>query len=181
MNNNHPNIRILGKFEANALLENPSLNSSISHVISINDPGENPPANLSNHNGEHLVLSFYDLTKIRGDMILPSHNDMVQIIDFAKLVNKAFNDSENKDNVNVLVHCGAGISRSSAAALAILAQRLEPSQESADLAINQLLDVKQQILPNRRMVTLIDRILGYNRNLLRSLESNIIKDTKIWY
>jgi predicted protein tyrosine phosphatase len=177
----HPNIRILGKFEANSLLENPSINSSISHIISINDPGENPPANLSQHNGDHLILSFYDLTKIRGDMILPSYDDVSKIIDFAKQINKAFDDSENKDNVNVLVHCHAGISRSSAAALAILAERLEPSQENADLAISQLLNIKQQILPNYRMVTLIDRILGYNRMLLRSLDLNIIKDTKIWF
>jgi predicted protein tyrosine phosphatase len=135
------------------------------HVISINNPEEEPPRPLKKHPGRHLVLHFHDLTRDSGrsslpyapEMVLPSAEDVSKILDFAEDI---------EEDHDVLVHCAAGISRSSAAALGIIASKVEP--RSAREAIKELLDVKRTIHPNRDMVTDIDKQLGYEGRLVQA-------------
>jgi predicted protein tyrosine phosphatase len=79
------------------------------------------------------------------------------------------------DIAHVLVHCHAGVSRSSAAAALLMAQHNPGREEDAFLA---LLEIRPQAWPNTRMVELADGLLqrrgalavglaAYRRALLR--------------
>jgi predicted protein tyrosine phosphatase len=123
------------------------------HVISINNPKEEPPRPLRAHQGRHLVMHFHDITGPGGGgMVPPSRKDVKRIIEFAEDI---------EEDHDVLVHCAAGISRSSAAALAVIASKLRPSPSNAQRAIKEVLDVKSIIHPNRDMVVDTDKLLGY--------------------
>lgn len=132
--------------------------SKFKHVISINNPTEDPPRPLRNHPGRHLVLHFHDTTRGSGlGGVPPRRRDVAQILEFARGIGP---------DDPVLVHCTAGISRSSAAALAVIASKLEPSRSSAQRAFRELLDVKDTIRPNTDMVALADAQLGYGGELV---------------
>jgi len=64
----------------------------------------------------------------------------------------------------------AGISRSSAAALAVIASKLAgaPDIKRATRAFSELLDVKREIHPNRDMVEYIDEQLEFKGSLVKA-------------
>lgn len=153
-----PNITIASWELAQDLLGS-SVGGKFQHVVSINNPGERPPRSLRDHPGRHLVLHFHDITDPPSPdgFTPPSRDDVRAVLDFARDI---------EEGHDVLVHCGAGISRSSAAALAIVASKLEPTPANATRAVRQVLDAKKEIYPNRNMVADIDRLLGYEGALL---------------
>lgn len=155
-----PLITIASYQLAHDLLDGP-LAVNFKHVISINNPHTGAPRPLANHPGRHLVLEFHDYTRSSPfgglDVVrLPSPEHVRRILEFAEGV---------RPDEHLLVHCAAGISRSSAAALAVIASRLEPSEESARRAVDELLDVKEAIRPNEDMVEYTDAALGYSGHL----------------
>lgn len=63
----------------------------------------------------------------------------------------------------MLAHCVGGISRSSAAALIIMASRLDASAESAERVMDELVKIKWSVVPNELMVWLADtEVLGWS-------------------
>jgi predicted protein tyrosine phosphatase len=128
------------------------------HVISINGVGHKPPGPLRHHPSDQLVLEFDDLGSLnfKGNFQAPGIEHVQKIIDFAQGIDPS---SE------VMCHCAAGISRSSAAALTIIASKLAPSRKNAEAAISHLLSIKQTIFPNRLMVEYADELLGYGGDL----------------
>lgn len=152
-----PNITIASYQLAYDLLGS-TVGLQFQHVISINNPKEEPPRPLQQHPGRHLVLHFHDITgPSGGGMLAPSTKDVKDILEFAEGI-------ELQDEV--LVHCAAGISRSSAAALGIIASKLEPSAENGTRAVQEVLNIKSIIHPNRDMVVDVDKLLGYQGALL---------------
>ena len=149
-----------------------SVSEQFTHVISINNPGEDPPRPLKAHKGQHLLLAFHDITDPpSGGMVPPSREDVEKILAFAE-------DIEGKHNV--LVHCAAGISRSSAAALAIIASKLNPTAPNAQLAIEALLRIKDIIHPNHNMVVDTDHLLGYGGHLRAAYASTFQGGDLLW-
>ena len=123
------------------------------HIISINNPGEEPPKPLENHPGKHLILHFHDISVNpgKGNFTTPGLDHVKAIIKFAETMDS---------NSNVLSHCAAGISRSSAAALIIIASKMEVSSINAMKAIQDVLAIKNIIHPNAIMVRLADEELS---------------------
>ncbi|MBW7849478.1 MAG: dual specificity protein phosphatase family protein [Rhodospirillales bacterium] len=140
------------------------------HALSITDPGSwadippcIPPSRV-------LRLQFHDLDAppsavdpawtalyaLGARPILPAARHIRAVIAFA--------DALGKD-ARVLIHCKAGISRSTAAA-AIIGCRLLPRRESEVFA--HISHIRPQALPNRRMVRLADRILGAGGRMIRA-------------
>ena len=153
-----PHITI-ASYELASNLLGSSVGSRFKHVISINNPGEEPPRPLQHHPGRHLIFYFHDITDppSSGGLVPPSTDDVKKILDFAV-------DIEAGDEV--LVHCAAGISRSSAAALAVIASKLEPTRANGTRAIQEVLNLKNIIHPNHNMVVDTDKLLGYNGGLI---------------
>jgi len=69
----------------------------------------------------------------------------------------------------MLVHCWAGISRSTAAAFTLLCDRAGPGAEH-DIA-EMLRERAPHAQPNRLIVRLADQVLGRNGAMVRAIES----------
>lgn len=96
----------------------------------------------------HLRLAFHDITVPTPDLIAPDPGTLQAILDFGRgaVHGRA-----------LLIHCWAGISRSSAAAYAIACDR-NPGFEN-EIA-DELRRRSPVVTPNRLMVHLADDLLG---------------------
>jgi predicted protein tyrosine phosphatase len=70
------------------------------------------------------------------------------------------------DATHLLIHCHAGVSRSTAAAAILMAQHNAGREADAFMA---LLDLRAQAWPNTRMVQIADRLMGRNGALIEGL------------
>jgi len=104
-------------------------------------------------------MHFYDIVQPTPEWPeAPTRNHVREVIRFAEGV---------AEDHNVLVHCAAGISRSSATALTILASKHERTREGADRALRALLEVKREIHPNATIVRHADKLLGFKGVLVQ--------------
>ncbi len=97
-----------------------------------------------------LHLTFHDIVEAREGLILPSGGMIAAMLDFSRA---------RARETPLLIHCWAGISRSSAAAYILACDGL-PGRE-ADLAA-ALRASAPFATPNRLMVALADDLLGRN-------------------
>ncbi|WP_048710542.1 hypothetical protein [Microvirga massiliensis] len=119
-------------------------------VISIEDPRTRPTERLRftrRPAPDHLVLRFEDLDEGPDHLSLPRPADAEAILTFGRKHRAA----------RLLCHCVAGIGRSGAAGLAILADRLGPGQEADALA--QLLAIRPEAVPNLALTQAADQAL----------------------
>lgn len=159
---------IVNRERAQEVLANPGVvrRLGLRHVLSIGDPGEDPLAGFDSVGG--LRLAFWDAD---FDEDACSPEDIEHLVHFAEGVKGSLD--------RVLVHCGAGKSRSTAAALILHAVALGPGRELEAVGAMQddattsrhlgLRSPAQTILPQRRMVWMADAALGRNRLLWRAL------------
>lgn len=132
-----------------------------SHVISIMDPGANYQIPAGPKLIEHIKLGMHDVVMDRrglsAEYTAPNPEHVGQIIKFAQ---------EWDRHGNIVVHCTAGISRSMATALVILAT-ISPGLE---IPIARLLrDRAPWAAPNQRIVGIADQLLSREGALVRAL------------
>ncbi len=135
--------------------------TGVSHVLSILDPDWPVPAAFAVF-GQHrkLELRFHDVIEddVRG--VLPPHEDHVAaLLAFGRDLT-----GEPVLNTHLLVHCHAGVSRSTASMALILAQA-QP-KVAADRIFAEVLRLRPQAWPNLRMVEMGDRLLGRHGDLI---------------
>jgi predicted protein tyrosine phosphatase len=125
--NQLPQILITSYAKANEYLLNKTQQKSIQYLISIGDPGDNPPSGFCEI-PFRLRVEFHDVDNFSHnfDYILPTSEDIAKVIHFISLI----------DNWSgkMLVHCHAGISRSTALALIVWAYLLGSGREEQALA-----------------------------------------------
>jgi len=80
-------------------------------VVSINDPGEDSP--IKNHTVSKVIVNFWDVE-------IPSGDDFTKMIFSVKSILRALDENKLTLDSNIVVHCRAGVSRSSAIAWLIL-------------------------------------------------------------
>jgi predicted protein tyrosine phosphatase len=140
---------------AGAILCSPGRRATVAYLISIGGPHERPPAGMANV-AARVRLVFDDVvTEEDGG---PSRDDVERLIRFARGVDLG--------QGSVLVHCQAGIGRSSAAALVTLSIVLGPGHELE--AAEYVLRENPRARPNPRMLELADEILGGGSGLLKA-------------
>jgi len=169
-----PDIDIVNRKSAQMLLRRAALHGpkkQVPHLISISDPEDGPPQEVLNHPGRTIALMFHDQSSPRTGVVLPTRRDVYEIVKFAEVI---------KPGEYVMCHCNAGISRSSAAALTIIASKLEPSAQSAMDAVTEVMRIKSIIHPNKLMVSFADDILGYDGNLMRAHASTFQGGGLFW-
>jgi predicted protein tyrosine phosphatase len=134
--------------------------AGVSHVLSILDPDWPVPEAFGTF-GEHakLELRFHDVIEVAPGTIPPSEADVRAVLAFGR-------DLEAEAASRLLVHCHAGISRSTAAAAILMCQHA-PGQEEA--AFLKLLGMRKHGWPNTRMVEFADTLLKRDGALLRGL------------
>lgn len=118
-------------------------------LISINEPGESMPTFEYSHAGTILPLFFHDIAEELEDHAAPSLEQVTQIVGYAK---KEF---FNRGSTRMLIHCTAGISRSSAAAIIVAhAVGVDVREYISRLASTR------GIHPNPLMIRLADEVFG---------------------
>lgn len=137
----------------------------VSHVLSILDPGmPHPPAFGSF--GEHvrLDLRFDDVIETTMEGKAPPEQAHVEaVLAFGReLV------AEGGPDTHLLVHCWAGVSRSTAAMALILAQA-RPDRPPAD-ALAEVKRIRSMAWPNLRILEIGDRLLGFDGDLVQAAQ-----------
>jgi predicted protein tyrosine phosphatase len=126
--------------------------TGVSHVLSILDPDWPVPEAFGSF-GEHakLELRFHDVIEVTPGTVPPREEDVQAILSFGR-------DLEAEAASRLLVHCHAGISRSTAAMALILAQA-RPDLP-AEAILQGILGIREKAWPNLRILELGDAMLG---------------------
>ena len=134
----------------------------VSHVLSILDP-EWPAPEVFGQYGEHekLELRFHDVIEDMPGMVLPQEEHVEQLLAFGRDLL-----AEPRPSAHLLVHCHAGVSRSTASMSLILAQAL-PDRPGAAI-LGEVLRIRPQTWPNLRILEFGDRLLARNGELARA-------------
>ncbi|MBC7586396.1 MAG: tyrosine protein phosphatase [Tardiphaga sp.] len=105
----------------------------------------------------HLRLAFHDITVLTPDLIAPDKGVLQAILDFGR---------DGLAERSLLIHCWAGISRSSAAAYVIACDR-NPGFE--DEIADELRRRSPVVTPNKLMVHLADELLGREGKMIDAI------------
>jgi len=126
----------------------------VSHVLSILDPGyPEPPAFGSFGEHRRLELRFHDIIDEMPGMLPPREEDVATVLAFGRDLM-----AEPPSRAHLLVHCHAGISRSTASMMLILAQA-RPDLPAMDI-VSQVVRIRPRAWPNLRILEFGDALLG---------------------
>jgi predicted protein tyrosine phosphatase len=115
------------------------------------------PATIEPH--RHLRLAMNDISEPQPGMVSPSDDHVSELLDFVIAWDR---------QLPMLIHCWAGISRSTAAAFVTLCA-LNP--EAGERQIAQVLrTASPTATPNRRLVHLADHLLGRDGRMVRAID-----------
>ncbi len=132
----------------------------VSHVLSILDP-EWPVPEVFGQYGEHekLELRFHDVIEETPGMAAPREEHVVKLLAFGRDLL-----AEPRPSAHLLVHCHAGVSRSTASMTLILAQALP--ERPATHILHEVLRIRAQTWPNLRILEFGDALLSRNGELV---------------
>ena len=110
--------------------------------------------------GDHLHIVMSDIVAPMDGQILPAEAHIADVLRFVRAWDQA---------APLVIHCFAGVSRSTAAAF-ITACALNPARSEEELA-NIIRARSPTATPNSRMVALADAALGRGGRMVRAVES----------
>ncbi|HEX3538355.1 MAG TPA: protein-tyrosine-phosphatase [Stellaceae bacterium] len=126
--------------------------AGITHILSIHDPDlADPPEFAGFPRHRRLSLRFHDIIEPQPQQVAPSAEDVERLLEFGAELGGAPND-------HLLIHCHAGVSRSTAAAALILAQAA-PERPAREV-FAAIVRMRPRAWPNLRMLEFGDEILG---------------------
>jgi len=131
----------------------------VSHVVTLlaPDTGDAPPRGIAE--GRHLKLYFHDIVQPLDGHVAPCAADAERLVSFLGSWDR---------KAPMLIHCWAGISRSTAAAFTALCL-FRPAADENALA-QELRDASPSATPNRLIVSLADQVLGRNGRMVKAVE-----------
>ena len=129
-----------------------------SHVVSILGP-ETPHRNFDGVEGDrHLKLTFHDIALVAEGMMAPQSSHLDRLVSFYR--------SWDRESP-LLIHCWAGVSRSTAAAY-IAKCMLEPRRDEEEIAW-ELQDASPSATPNPRMIAMADELLAREGRMRKAI------------
>ena len=117
-------------------------------IITIEDQAIADPFRVASDDPPQRVLTFDDIAAPMDNWVVAEEYHVRSALVFAR----------RWDQPSLLIHCHAGMSRSPAIALAILADWLGEGRE--DEAVKELIKVAPLCTPNMLVVKISDRVLG---------------------
>ena len=147
-------IEVASRYEAGYVLSSPERCADVTCLLSIGDVQDELPVGYDNVNRKLRLLVADVVTELGA-----TEQDIQQIITLARELRSATG--------RVLIHCEAGVSRSSAAALIMYACWLGPGRERD--AMMRVLAQRPIAMPNPRMVELADKLLDRKGRLVEVL------------
>lgn len=148
-------IHVCGIFE----VEEFSARLQPARMVSIVAPEEQPPTPPGLTADAHLRIACHDIVEPAPMEIVPDRRHVKQLIAFARQWDPA---------TPMLIHCQAGISRSTAAALVTYAAHFPDSVDRAALHLRR---TGPHARPNPLIVSLGDELLGLHGRLEAAVES----------
>lgn len=138
---------------------------AVTHVLSLLDPTLPELTSFGTY-GAHrrTVLRFHDVIDPDPGMTMPTADHVRQILEFGS---ELAAEAEQKADRHLLVHCHAGVSRSTAAMLSLMAQ-VNPD-EPEDQLFARLRAIRPQAWPNSLMIGFADDMLGREGRLVAAL------------
>src|SRR5712672_2251902 len=119
--------------------------AGVTHVLSILDPDmPDPPAFASFSPHRRLALRFHDIIETRPNCLAPQQADVERLLAFGHELIEGL-------PAHLLIHCHAGVSRSTASAALILAQ------------------IRPRAWPNLRILEFGDELLGRNGEIVAAV------------
>ncbi|SFO93905.1 Predicted protein tyrosine phosphatase [Mesorhizobium sp. NFR06] len=116
------------------------------------------PASILEQNHLHLVM--HDIAVAQDGMTMPGEEHVRALLDFAYLWDRA---------KPLVVHCYAGVSRSTASAY-IIAAALAPRRDEMELA-RTLRFLSPTATPNPRLIAVADTLLGRDGRMIAAIEA----------
>ncbi|RUV45469.1 MAG: protein tyrosine phosphatase [Mesorhizobium sp.] len=116
------------------------------------------PASILAENHLHLVM--HDIVAAQEGMTMPGEEHVRALLDFAYRWDRA---------KPMVVHCYAGISRSTASAY-VIAAALAPKRDEAELA-KTLRFLSPSATPNPRLIAVADMLLGREGRMIAAVEA----------
>jgi predicted protein tyrosine phosphatase len=134
----------------------------VSHVLSILDP-EWPVPDAFGAFGEHarLELRFHDVIE-ETELFPPQPEHVAKLLAFGRDLL-----AEPPPGAHLLVHCHAGVSRSTASMILMVAQARPRAAASA--VAQEILRIRPQAWPNLRIIELGDALLGRNGEIVAAM------------
>lgn len=157
----HPEVLIASRMQAGQLLTANS-GCAIRHLISIGAPGDPVPAGFERC-AKKIRLEFHDISQDTDFEFGPRVHHVEQVVDFAHTI--------QHEQGALLVHCEAGISRSSAAALTVCATWFGVGKEQQ--AVDRTYTARPQAWPNSLFVALADALLGRGGALIAGVNKAV--------
>lgn len=115
------------------------------------------PASVLEEN--HLMISMDDITEPADGFMAPNDEHVQRVLSFVRNWDRA---------APLVIHCYAGISRSTASAF-MTACALNPHRDETSIA-KQIRAASPSAWPNRLIVTLADRALGRQGRMVHALD-----------
>jgi len=142
-----------------AALPNTVKTTGASHILTVmaNVDQVQRPASVLEAN--HLKVSMDDITEQMDGFVAPCDAHIERVLNFVRGWDRS---------APLVVHCYAGISRSTASAFAA-ACALNPHRDEMSIA-RQIRQASPTAFPNRLIVTLADKALGREGRMLRALD-----------
>ncbi len=149
----------MSRIEAGEILCTPERCAEISYLVSIGD-GEDPLPEGYDRVERKVRLLIADVVTEEG----ATEEDVRGIIRLAEQL--------RSESGTLLIHCEAGVSRSTATALIMYACWL--GRGSEDEAMRRVIAQRSFAIPNRRMVALADNLLASDGRLLQARDNWLI-------
>ena len=132
----------------------------VSHVVSLLGP-ETPHRSFAGiTDTNHLKLTFHDILEPAEGLTAPASEHVEKLIDF-------LNARQGEDPM--LIHCWAGISRSTASAFTAMCL-YNPEFDERRLA-QQLRSLSHVATPNRRIIAFADDIMGRQGRMVDAIDA----------
>lgn len=135
--------------------------AGITHILSIHDPDlADPPEFAGFPPHRRLALRFHDIIEPQPDRVAPVRADVERLLEFGR-------ELADAQRGHLLIHCHAGVSRSTAAAALILAQAApeRPAREVFEAIVR----IRPRAWPNLRMLEFGDDILGRGGDIVAAV------------
>lgn len=142
-------LRISGLSEANEMKKQ----GIPDKIVSLVDPAA--ARNLA-PDDNHLVIPMHDIDQKMTGWIWPNEDHVREVLEFSR--------GFNKDD-KVLVHCHAGVSRSTAMAIGILIQHGMTLKD----AVEYVFEIRDCAWPNALIIEILDKELNLNGELSKEV------------
>ena len=130
------------------------------HLVSAINADFIPETPTTIPGNRHLKLDMNDIVEAQPDLMLPNTGHVAKLIDFVRSWDK---------QAPILIHCYAGLSRSTAAAfISLCALNPRSPEDAIARALRQSSDTAT---PNRLFVALADKVLRREGRMIAALDS----------